>query len=132
MFAVLTDAVRCFQIYCGTQSRFGRRMFYEAEEWIWDRSSEGPFTFEAICETLEIGPERLRRGLREWRVHRSCEINSSSLRLLRRARVTRMGPITLRQPPQVRIPSAEMDHAIPSQFNHLAAAQDVFYPTAEA
>jgi hypothetical protein len=132
MFAVLADAVRCFQTYCRAQNRSGRRMFYEAKGWIWDRNSEGPFTFEAICETLEIEPERLRRGLREWRGHRSCEINSSSVHLPQRAHVRRMGPITLPQPPQVRIHSAEMDHAMPSQFNSLAAAQDVFYPTAEA
>ena len=131
MFAVLTDAVRCFQIYCRAQSRFGRQMFYEAKGWISDRNSEGPFTFVAICETLEIEPELLRKGLREWRIHRSCEINSSSLRLPRRARVRAMGPITSPQPPQARIHSAEMDHALPSQFNRLAAAQ-VFYPTAEA
>ena len=132
MLAVLSDAMRCFQIYCRAQSRSERRMFYEAKGWIWDRDREGPFTFEAICETLEIEPERLRRGLREWRGHRSCEINSSSVRLPRRARVRRMGPITLAQPPQMRIHSAEMDHTMPSQFNPLAAAQDVFYPTAEA
>jgi hypothetical protein len=132
MLAVLSDAVRCFQTYCRAQSCSGRRMFYEAKGWIWDRNSEGPFTFEAICETLEIEPERLRRGLRKWRGHRSCEINSSSLRLPRRAPVRATGSITSPQPPQVRIDSAEMDHTMPSQFNHFAAAQDVFYPTAGA
>jgi len=132
MLAVLTDAVRCFQIYCRAESRFGRQIFYEAEGWIWDRNSEGPFTFEAICETLQIEPERLRKGLREWRVHRSCEINSSSLRLPRRAPVRATGPITSPQPPQVRIHSADIDHAMPSQFNHLAAVRDALYASGEA
>jgi hypothetical protein len=132
MFAVLTDAIRCFQIYCGAQSRFGRQMFCEAKGWIWDRNSEGPFTFEAICETLEIEPERMRRGLREWRVNQSCEVNSNILRLPRRARVRTMGQITPPRPSQVRIHSPDIDHAMPSQFDHLAAAQDVFFPTAEA
>ena len=131
MFAVLTDAVRCFRIYCRAESRFGRQMFYEAQGWIWDRHSEGPFTFEAICETLEIEPERMRRGLREWRVHRSREIDSNSLRLPRRARVRAMGPITSPRPPHGRIHSADIDHEMPSQFNHLEAAQEVFYPTAD-
>ena len=37
-------------------------MFYEAKGWIWDRDRKGPFTFEAICETLEIELERFAQG----------------------------------------------------------------------
>jgi hypothetical protein len=59
MVAVLADAVRCFQTYANAQSRAGRRMFGEAEWWILDRNSDGPFTFQAICETL--GMHRGRR-----------------------------------------------------------------------
>ena len=57
MVAVLADAVRCFQTYANAQSRAGRRMFGDAEWWILDRNSDGPFTFQAICETLGIEPE---------------------------------------------------------------------------
>src|SRR5262249_28027598 len=66
MFAVLADAVRCLQTY--PQSCAGRRVFGEAEWWILDRNSDGPFTFHAICETLGIEPDRLRDGLRQWRM----------------------------------------------------------------
>jgi hypothetical protein len=75
MLAVLTDAIRCLQACCRAQSCYGRRMFYEVKGWIWD---EGPFTFEGICETLEIERERLRRSLREWRVYSSSEISSTA------------------------------------------------------
>jgi hypothetical protein len=64
MVAVLADSVRCLQTYANAQSRAGRRMFGEAEWWILDRNSGGLFTFQAICETLGIEPDRLRDGLR--------------------------------------------------------------------
>jgi hypothetical protein len=113
LLAVLTDAVRCFQAYCRAQSCYGRRMFYDVKEWIWDRNSEGPFTFEEICETLEIDPERLRRALREWRVYSSSEVSSSRVCLPRRANVRRLGSIALPQISQVRIHSAGTDHTMP-------------------
>ena len=57
MFAVLADAVRCcFQNYAHAQSSAGRRMFGETESWTLDRNSDGPFTFQRICETLGIEP----------------------------------------------------------------------------
>jgi hypothetical protein len=76
MFAVLADAVRCFHTYAQARSRAGRRMFGEAEWWISDRDSEGPFTFQAICETLGIEPDRLRDGLHQWRMQQSGAMNS--------------------------------------------------------
>jgi hypothetical protein len=92
MFAVLADAVRCFQTYADAQSRAGRRMFGEAQWWILDRNSDGPFTFEAICEALGIEPDFLRNGLHQWRVQQSGGMNPR--RLGRRANVRRDGQIS--------------------------------------
>jgi hypothetical protein len=92
MFAVLADAVRCFQAYADGQSRAGRRMFGEAQWWILDRNSDGPFTFEAICEALGIEPDFLRNGLHQWRVQQSGGMNPR--RLGRRANVRRDGQIS--------------------------------------
>jgi hypothetical protein len=100
MFAVLADAVRCFQTYAAAQSRAGRRMFGEAEWWISDRNSEGPFTFQAICETLGIEPDRLRDGLRQWRLQQSSGMNLR--RLGRRAPVRSVGLMTSSQRSQPR------------------------------
>ena len=91
MFAVLADAVRCFQIYADAQSHAGRRIFGVAERWILDRNSDGPFTFQAICETLGIEPDRLRDGLRRWRVE---QLNGMNPRRLAR-RVSSARPVTL-------------------------------------
>jgi hypothetical protein len=91
MVAVLADAVRCFQTYADAQSRAGRRMFGEAEWWILDRSSHGPFTFQAICDTLGIDPDRFRDGLRQWRVQQFGGMNPR--RLTRRSVGRSEGPI---------------------------------------
>jgi|SRR5215467_8699599 hypothetical protein len=67
MFAVLTDAVECFQKYFGFQSRKCQALFAEAAEWIESRDSSWPFSFEQICQTLDISPSYLRLGLKQWR-----------------------------------------------------------------
>ena len=96
MFAVLADAVRCFQTYASAQSRAGLRMFGEVEWWILDRNSEGPFTFRAICETLGIEPDRLRDGLHKWRVQQLRGMNPR--RLTQRSMVASTRPVGLASP----------------------------------
>ena len=67
MFAVLTDAVECFQKYHGGQTRRARVLFTEAAEWIDSRDSSWPFSFEQICHALDLKPSYLRMGLTRWR-----------------------------------------------------------------
>lgn len=67
MFAVLTDAVECFQKHVDSQSRRSRLLFAEAAEWIESREESSPFSFEQICQTLNINPSYLRTGLTRWR-----------------------------------------------------------------
>jgi hypothetical protein len=100
MFAVLADAVRCFQTYADAQSRAGRLIFGETEWWILDRNSDGPFTFEAICEALGIEPDCLRNGLHQWRVQQFGGMNPR--RLGRRANVRSEGQISSPQRAQPR------------------------------
>lgn len=68
MFAVLTDAIECYQKYLGSSSRRYRNLFAEAEAWINNRDSSTPFSFPHICEILNINPNYLRLGLVQWRV----------------------------------------------------------------
>ena len=75
MYALLSDALRCFQSYANASDREGRRIFAEAEAWISARNAEGPCTFETICETLRIAPSRLRQSLYEWRVQKAGRMN---------------------------------------------------------
>ena len=76
MFAVLTDAIECFQKYHGANAHRHRRLFSEAEAWISTRNSAWPYSFENICETLNIDPNYLRLGLMQWRVDHEAEKNT--------------------------------------------------------
>ncbi len=73
MFAVLTDAIECFQKYAGATGRRCRTLFSEAEAWISSRDALWPFSFEHICSVLNISPSYLRMGLARWRVARECD-----------------------------------------------------------
>ena len=67
MLAVLQDAVECFQIYVLAETQREKRLFQEAEDWILETDSEWLFSFENICETLQLHPDYLREGLLCWK-----------------------------------------------------------------
>jgi len=67
MFAILMDAVKCFQKNFRAQRGIKQREFEEAESWLFQMDPDGPFTFETVCGTLDIEPECFRRALVEWR-----------------------------------------------------------------
>ncbi|HXQ22992.1 MAG TPA: hypothetical protein VN812_15040 [Candidatus Acidoferrales bacterium] len=67
MLAVLQDALDCFQKYAFAKDGHGRQLFTDANEWIACEDRDWYFSFENICETLEINPAYLRRGVQEWR-----------------------------------------------------------------
>lgn len=67
MLAVLEDALDCYQKYAFARDGHGRQTFEEACDWIGSENRDWFFSFENICETLEINPEYLRRGLDHWR-----------------------------------------------------------------
>jgi hypothetical protein len=92
MLAVLEDAMRCYQGYFNARTATHRRLFAEAEAWVWDRKADGPFAFDTICETLGINTECMRNSLREWRIQ---QLNGTAPpRLARRSPVTREGRIS--------------------------------------
>jgi len=65
--AVLQDAVDCFQKHLWARDRKARELFLEAEEWIVSGDRSWPFSFENICDLLQINAEYLRRGLLSWK-----------------------------------------------------------------
>jgi hypothetical protein len=67
MLAVLEDALDCFQKYAISRDGHGQQLFDEANQWIVSNDRGWFFSYENICETLEINPEYLRRGLATWR-----------------------------------------------------------------
>lgn len=67
MLAVLDNAIECFQKYVLSQREREKKMFREAEDWILETNSDWFFSFENICETLEIYPDYIRQGLLCWK-----------------------------------------------------------------
>lgn len=67
MLAVIEDAVSCFQKYSSARDKKGKQLFHEVEEWIMEEKDEWLFSFANICESLEIHPGYLRRGLVQWK-----------------------------------------------------------------
>ena len=67
MLAVLQDAVECFQQYALSECPWEKEIFQEAERWVLARNSNWLFSFENICETLQLNSGHIRRGLRLWK-----------------------------------------------------------------
>jgi hypothetical protein len=70
MLAMLEDAVRCLQHYVSDPSERGRTLFLNARTWIMDRHNHWIFSFENVCELLELNPDYIRDGLRRWEERR--------------------------------------------------------------
>ena len=67
LWAVLENAVDAYMKYAFTTSRRGKRLFREAEEWIWRDDPTWLCSFTSICHVLGVDPGYIRRGLRKWR-----------------------------------------------------------------
>lgn len=66
MFAVLEDGVENYMKHLDAPTRRGQNRFHEAEEWIERVDKKWLFSFDNICEALDIDPGYMRRGLRRW------------------------------------------------------------------
>jgi hypothetical protein len=67
MIAVLEDAVDVYRKQAAATEARGQQLFREAEEWIDDTDRTWLFSFENICDVLDLDADYLRRGLRAWK-----------------------------------------------------------------
>jgi hypothetical protein len=67
MIAVLEDAVDVYRKQAGARDPRGEQLFDEAEAWIEDRDRTWLFSFQNICDVLDIDADYLRRGLHAWK-----------------------------------------------------------------
>lgn len=86
MCAVIIDAIRCYQSTCDGRSNSRRKEFDELERWFFQNLNQGPFSFEIICEALQIDPNRIRRGLLHWKQKR---LTGERVKRIKRVRVSR-------------------------------------------
>ena len=64
MVAILEDAVDVYRKQANARDERGRELFAEAETWIEDGDRSWLFSFQNICDVLDIDADYLRRGLR--------------------------------------------------------------------
>ena len=88
MFAILEDAVQVFCKESATPGHRDSRLFREVERWIEDTDDDWLFSFDRICEALDLDAGCIRRGLRAWRkraIPRRVALAIEEATLLRRA-----------------------------------------------
>jgi hypothetical protein len=67
MLAVLENATEDFQKYVLATDKRGKELFDQAEAWILETDSPSFFSFENICEHLQLDPDYVRRGFMRWK-----------------------------------------------------------------
>jgi hypothetical protein len=96
MLAVLSDAIELFQKHLLSKDESGKNLFREVEEWFLEKESDQLFSFEYICETLEIHPDYIRQGLISWKEARRKEDSLQVGRGSRKNVKTRVARTSLR------------------------------------
>jgi hypothetical protein len=64
LIAVLEDAVDVYRKQAGLHDARSKALFRDAEMWIEDLDCTWLFSFQNICDVLDLDPEYIRRGLR--------------------------------------------------------------------
>jgi hypothetical protein len=67
MLAVLEEAIATFQRHVLSETRHGRRLAKEVEDWIAGTGEEWPFSFDNICAALDLDSQCIRAGMDRWR-----------------------------------------------------------------
>ena len=65
LLAVLEDAVDCYRKCRGSRDPALRLLFDETRAWVESRERDTVFSFENLCEALDIDPDYVRRCLGE-------------------------------------------------------------------
>jgi transposase-like protein len=95
ILSVLEDAVECYMKCIDAATSKGQRLFRDADEWINLEDKHWVFSFDNVCEMLDINPEYLRRGLRQWK-ERKLEAmeRQAAERLLAPVEIAHVEPVT--------------------------------------
>jgi len=67
ILSVLEDAVECFMKCIDSSTNKGQRLFRDADEWINLEDKRWVFSFDNVCEMLDINADYMRAGLRRWK-----------------------------------------------------------------
>jgi hypothetical protein len=130
MLAVLIDAINVLQSWRDGMNARKRRNFAEAAQWINARGTSHPFSFDNVCDALEIDSELLRsrlRGLTVCPANSACRPPVAHLRLKELSRSRHINAIRSRQrerAPRIRTaPIGPMSESFSSQNSRAAEMQ---------
>jgi hypothetical protein len=90
MVAVLVDAIRCVQTKFAARRPSIREEFAEARSWIFSNEDSSVFSFQTVCDALEMDANAIRKCLVQWEEKRLAGeklrmvIRHSSMSLARR------------------------------------------------
>lgn len=66
ILAVLEDGIRCFQDHARARSVKKKKLFDEAQQWLFCDDSDWLFSFTSVCSLLGFDPDYIRGGLKKW------------------------------------------------------------------
>jgi hypothetical protein len=104
MLAILEDAVACYQKYLFASDGKGKAQFRDTEDWFFQGTDLGIFSFDIVCETVGLEPNYLRRGLAHWKKQRLAQQTQAQIIPLRSSRenLRRMPAQSTRPKPKLR------------------------------
>jgi hypothetical protein len=94
MLAVLVDAINVLQSWQSGGSARKRRNFAEAGQWVNTHGTNHPFSFDSVCDALEIDSELLRSRLRVLTVRLANSARRPALAPLRLKELSRSHHMT--------------------------------------
>jgi imidazolonepropionase-like amidohydrolase len=78
VLSVLEDAVECFMKCIDSPTSKGQRLYRDADEWINLEDKHWVFSFDNVCDMLDINPEYMRRGLKGWKERKLAAIQHAA------------------------------------------------------
>lgn len=100
MLAVLIDAINVLQSWKGTGNPRKRREFAEAAQWVITHGTHHPFSFDSVCDALEIDSEVVRSRLSGLAVRPANSARRPALGHLRLKELSRAQHMTSNRPPR--------------------------------
>jgi len=94
ILAVLVDAIKDLQSWAGVGGAQKRRNCAEAAQWVNTRGTLHPFSFDSVCDYLEIDSELLRSRLQVLTVHPANSARRPTLGRLRLKELSRSQHMT--------------------------------------
>jgi hypothetical protein len=110
ILSVLEDAVECFMKCIDASTSKGQRLYRDADEWISLEDKHWVFSFDNVCDMLDINPEYMRRGLRQWKERK---VEAMQLAAAARAEAA-ANPVVIEEPAATAQPILATDTAKPA------------------